>query len=81
MVYPGCHSASGVNGWLDAVRYGKYKAIYQSGGASGCSDHGKGKPTKGAHPIHRSGGGDDPPLLFDLSKDPAASARAIYTTA
>ena len=63
--------ASGVNGWLDAVRYGDYKAIYQTGGAGGCSDHGKGTPTKGAEKIHRVGGTADPPLLFDLSKDPA----------
>ena len=69
--------ASGVNGWLDAVRFKNYKAIYQTGGAPGCSDHGKGAPTKGARAIHRLGGPSDPPLLFDLTNDPAeAHARA-----
>jgi hypothetical protein len=65
--------ASGVNGWLDAVRYMQYKAIYQTGGAPGCSDHGAGRPTPGATKIHRNGGTDDPPLLFDLEKDPAGA--------
>ena len=67
---------TGVNGWLDAVRYMQYKAIYQTGGAAGCSDHGAGKPEPGATKIHRSGGPDDPPLLFDLSKD-EAEAHAL----
>jgi hypothetical protein len=46
----------------------QYKAIYQTGGAPGCSDHGKGNRTNGATPIHRFGGPKDPPLLFDLEK-------------
>ena len=58
------------------MRYMQYKAIYQTGGAAGCSDHGAGKPEPGATKIHRSGGPDDPPLLFDLSKD-EAEAHAL----
>ncbi len=65
--------ASGVNGWLDAVRYMQYKAIYQTGGAAGCSDHGAGRPVPGATKIHRNGGTADPPLLFNLDEDPAGA--------
>jgi hypothetical protein len=48
-----------------------FQRLSQTGGASGCSDHGWGNRTEGAKAIHRFGGPSDPPLLFDLDKDPA----------
>lgn len=51
--------ASGVNGALDAVRYGEFKAIYQTGGAPGCG----GKKADAIHHLT--------PLLFNLTADPA----------
>lgn len=51
--------ASGVDGALDGVRWKNWKAIYQTGGAPDCSG------SKG-NVVHH-----DPPLLFDLSADPA----------
>ena len=53
--------SSGLVGWLDAVRYNNYKAIYQTGGAPDCAKN-KGNVTR-----------HEPPLLFDLTADPAES--------
>ena len=59
--------ASGPNGQLDGVRMGRWKAIYQTGGAPDCSgNHG----TVARH---------DPPLLFDLESDPGET-MALDTT-
>merc|ERR1711862_476618 len=60
--------ASGVPGQLDAVRWKNYKAVYQTGGAADCTG------SKGIVARH------DPPLLFDLSADPAESIALDVTT-
>ena len=59
--------ASGPDGQLDGVRWKNWKAIYQTGGAPDCSGN---KGTVARH---------DPPLLFDLSADPAES-KALDTS-
>lgn len=59
--------ASGEPGQLDAVRWQNYKAIYQTGGAPDCTG------SKGDSVRH------DPPLLFDLSADPAESVALDVT--
>ena len=51
----------------DQVRFGEYKAIYQTGGESGCCESDPGNATCNVGPSKRH----NPPLLFDLSKDPA----------
>ena len=61
--------ASGPNGQLDAVRWKNWKAIYQSGGAPDCQGN--------TGEVQRH----DPPLLFDLSTDPAESIPLDVTKA
>eukprot|EP00050_Salpingoeca_kvevrii_P019850 m.91310 g.91310 ORF g.91310 m.91310 type:complete len:533 (+) comp8600_c0_seq3:4174-5772(+) len=55
------NSGSGEYGQLDGVRLGNYKAIWQTGGVPGCGSH--------SPPTHH-----EPPLLFDLEKDPAETS-------
>lgn len=57
--------ASGLIGYLDGVRMDtpdghQFKAIYETGGAAGCGEGNRAAPLR-----------HDPPLLFDLSVDPA----------
>ena len=56
------------SGPLMAMRLGKYKALWVTGGTKACGD-------EGAACVHRG----DAPLLFDLSLDPAEST-ALDTT-
>ena len=57
-----------VQGKLDAIRWKNWKAIYQTGGAADC--------TGSIGTIARH----DPPLLFDLDKDPAESTALDTST-
>ena len=57
----------GGSGGLDGVRMGRYKAYWTTGGADNCG----GEKSKVRH--------HDPPLLFDLTNDPA-EAHALDAT-
>ena len=59
LFHPNSGQQGSVNGKLDAIRWKNWKAMYQTGGAADCS----GK--LGTIMRH------DPPLLFDLGRDPA----------
>lgn len=54
--------ASGPDGALDAVRHGKFKGVWQTGGAPGCGKGNEAPPRR-----------FQPPLLFDLEADPQES--------
>eukprot|EP01052_Picozoa_sp_SAG31_P050796 SAG31_NODE_11762_length_1000_cov_1.067703_1_plen_229_part_01 len=69
MVSSNCQAVCNlVQGKLDGLRWKNWKAIYQTGGAPDCSGN------IGVIARH------DPPLLFDLEKDPAESTALDTST-
>ncbi|XP_070565013.1 arylsulfatase G-like isoform X2 [Ptychodera flava] len=58
LFHPNSRTA-GSYGQLDGIRLGKYKAVYETGGTPECGGK-RGPPTR-----------HDPPLIFNLDKDPA----------
>jgi arylsulfatase A-like enzyme len=68
LFHPNSGMEGAVMGKLDGVRWKNWKAIYQTGGAADCEGN------KGIIARH------DPPLLFDLDRDPAESTALDTST-